>query len=212
MVPMNLLGGRARTADYVNTGAQASKAIMSFKKLGGVNVLADTSKDIPTTMPDYDALPYTPARPMCTSRPTKPSPAPRCKRFPKTEALLVADMSSDILCRPVDVTQFGLIYAGAQKNLGSSGVTLVVMRDLAERAGRLPDHAAYRTREGKLALQHPADLRHLHPHARHPLAARKAAARPASRRSTRPRPTSSTRPLTTPASIAAPPSRNSVPR
>ncbi len=173
MVPMNLLGA-GQTADYVNTGAWASKAIKEAKKLGGVNVLADTSKDIPTTMPDYDALPYTPGAAYVHVTSNETIAGTQMKRFPKTEAPLVADMSSDILCRPVDVTQFGLIYAGAQKNLGSSGVTLVVMRDLAERAGRLPDHAAVpHAREGKLALQHPADLRHLHPHARHPLAARK---------------------------------------
>jgi len=146
MVPMNLLGA-GQTADYVNTGAWASKAIKEAKKLGGVNVLADTSKDIPTTMPDYDALSYTPGAAYVHVTSNETIAGTQMKRFPKTEAPLVADMSSDILCRPIDITQFGLIYAGAQKNLGPSGVTLVVIRkDLAERAAEsLPTMLQYRT-------------------------------------------------------------------
>jgi len=146
MVPMNLLGA-GQTADYVNTGAWASKAIKEAKKLGGVNVLADTSKDIPTTMPDYDALSYTPGAAYVHVTSNETIAGTQMKRFPKTEAPLVADMSSDILCRPIDITQFGLIYAGAQKNLGPSGVTLVVIRkDLLARApDSLPTMLQYRT-------------------------------------------------------------------
>jgi len=146
MLPMNLLGPD-QTADYVNTGAWATKAIKEAKKIGKVNILADTSKDIPTTMPDYDALAYTPGAAYVHVTSNETIAGTQMKSFPKTEAPLIADMSSDILCRPLDISQFGMIYAGAQKNLGPSGVTLAVIRkDLAERApDTLPTLLQYRT-------------------------------------------------------------------
>ena len=134
MVPMNLLGA-GQTADYVNSGAWASKAIKEAKKVGAVNVVADTSKDIPTNMPDYAALNYTKGAAYVHVTSNETIAGTQIQQFPKTEAPLVADMSSDILCRPIDIQNFGLIYAGAQKNLGPSGLTLVVIRrDLLERA------------------------------------------------------------------------------
>ena len=134
MVPMNLLGA-GQTADYVNSGAWASKAIKEAKKVGAVNVVADTSKDIPTNMPDYSALNYTKGAAYVHVTSNETIAGTQIQQFPKTEAPLVADMSSDILCRPIDIQNFGLIYAGAQKNLGPSGLTLVVIRkDLLERA------------------------------------------------------------------------------
>jgi phosphoserine aminotransferase len=134
MVPMNLLGA-GQTADYVNSGAWASKAIKEAKKAGTVNVVADTSKEIPTNMPDYSALNYTKGAAYVHVTSNETIAGTQIQKFPSTEAPLVADMSSDILCRPIDIKQFGLIYAGAQKNLGPSGLTLVVVRkDLIERA------------------------------------------------------------------------------
>ena len=134
MIPLNLLGA-GQTADYVNSGAWASKAIKEAKKVGAVNVVADTSKEIPTNMPDYSALAYTKGAAYVHVTSNETIAGTQMQSFPDTEAPLVADMSSDILCRPLNVKQFGLIYAGAQKNLGPSGVTLVVVRkDLIERA------------------------------------------------------------------------------
>ena len=134
MIPMNLLGA-GQVADYVNSGAWASKAIKEAKKVGGVNIVADTSKEIPTNMPDYSALTYTKGAAYVHVTSNETIAGTQIQQFPKTEAPLVADMSSDILCRPIDIKQFGLIYAGAQKNLGPSGLTLVVIRkDLIERA------------------------------------------------------------------------------
>jgi phosphoserine aminotransferase len=152
-IPMNLLG-EGQTADYVNSGAWASKAIKEAKKIGAVNVLADTSKDIPTTLPDYDALAYTPGAAYVHVTSNETISGTQMKKFPKTDAPLVADMSSDILCRPIDISQFGLIYAGAQKNLGPSGVTLVVVRkDLIERApATLPTMLQYRTQAKENSL------------------------------------------------------------
>ncbi len=152
-VPMNLLGA-GQSADYVNTGAWAGKAVKEAKKFGAVNVLADTSKDIPTTMPDYNALAYTPGAAYVHVTSNETIAGTQMKSFPKTEAPLVADMSSDILCRPLDIKQFGLIYAGAQKNLGPSGVTLVVIRkDLIERAPEsLATMLQYRTQAKENSL------------------------------------------------------------
>jgi phosphoserine aminotransferase len=153
MVPMNLLG-EGQVADYVNSGAWAGKAIKEAKKVGAVNVLADTSKDIPTRMPDFDALEYTKGAAYVHVTSNETISGAQMKRFPKTEAPLVADMSSDILSRPIDASQFGLIYAGAQKNLGPSGVTLVVVRkDLLERApAGLPSLMQYRTQAEENSL------------------------------------------------------------
>ena len=134
MIPMNLLGA-GQVADYVNSGAWASKAIKEAKKVGAVNIVADTSKEIPTNMPDYSALNYTKGAAYVHVTSNETIAGTQMQSFPNTEAPLVADMSSDILCRPIDIKQFGLIYAGAQKNLGPSGLTLVVIRkDLIERA------------------------------------------------------------------------------
>ncbi|TAN36139.1 MAG: 3-phosphoserine/phosphohydroxythreonine transaminase [Verrucomicrobia bacterium] len=146
LIPMNLRG-EGRVADYINTGAWASKAIKEAKLLGKVNVIADTEKDIPTRLPDVAALRFTPGAAYVHITSNETIAGTQWKAFPQTEAPLIADMSSDILSRPIDVNQFGLIYAGAQKNLGPAGVTVVVIRkDLAERAGgKYPMILRYKT-------------------------------------------------------------------
>jgi len=134
MVPMNLLGPE-QTADYVNSGAWASKAVKEAKILGNVKVIADTEKEIPTRVPRPEELAFTPAAAYVHLTSNETIAGSQWKAFPKTEAPLVADMSSDILSRPVDVSRFGLIYAGAQKNVGPAGVAVVIVRkDLMERA------------------------------------------------------------------------------
>jgi phosphoserine aminotransferase len=134
MIPMNLLG-EGQTADYTNSGAWAGKAIKEAKLLGNVNIAADCGKEIPTRVPAIDELQLTDGAAYVHITSNETISGAQWKEFPKTDAPLVADMSSDILSRPFDATQFGLIYAGAQKNLGPSGVTLVAIRkDLAERA------------------------------------------------------------------------------
>lgn len=133
MVPVNLLGA-GQTADYVDSGAWANKAIKEAKLVGNVNVAANTGKDIPTHMPRNEDLKLTKGAAYVHITSNETIAGSQWKVFPKTEAPLVADMSSDILSRPFDSNQFGLIYAGAQKNLGPSGMAVVVMRkDLAER-------------------------------------------------------------------------------
>lgn len=146
LVPMNLLG-EGQVADYVNSGAWASKAVKEAKVIGKVNVIADTSKDIPTRLPDPDSLRFTPGAAYVHITSNETIAGTQWKTFPRTEAPLVADMSSDILSRPFDIKQFGLIYAGAQKNLGPAGVTLVIIRkDLAERVSeKVPVIFRYKT-------------------------------------------------------------------
>ena len=146
MVPMNLLGV-GQVADYVNSGAWGDKAVKEAKLFGNVNVIANTCKDIPTRMPKNEDLKFTKGAAYVHITSNETIAGSQWKVFPQTEAPLVADMSSDILSRPFDASQFGLIYAGAQKNLGPSGVALVVMRkDLAERVpANAPTMLKYKT-------------------------------------------------------------------
>lgn len=134
MVPMNLLG-KGQAADYVDSGAWADKAIKEAKKVGSVNIAAACGKEIPTRVPSVDELKLTDGAAYVHITSNETISGAQWKEFPKTDAPLVADMSSDMLSRPFDASQFGLIYAGAQKNLGPAGCALVVMRkDLADRA------------------------------------------------------------------------------
>ncbi|MFC1498581.1 3-phosphoserine/phosphohydroxythreonine transaminase [Verrucomicrobiota bacterium] len=153
MIPMNLLG-ETQTADYTNSGAWAAKAIKEAKNLGNVNIAADCGGEIPTRVPTSAELKLTPNAAYLHITSNETISGAQWKTFPKTEAPLIADMSSDILSRPLDVNQFGLIYAGAQKNLGPSGLAVVIIRkDLAERApGTVPTMFKYKTHIGKDSL------------------------------------------------------------
>ncbi len=133
MVPMNLLGA-GQVADYTDSGTWANKAIKEAKLIGKVNVAADCGKEIPTRVPREAELKLTPGAAYVHITSNETISGAQWKTFPKTDAPLVADMSSDMLSRPFDPRQFGLIYAGAQKNLAPAGMALVIMRkDLAAR-------------------------------------------------------------------------------
>ncbi len=146
MVPMNLLSADA-TADYLVTGAWAEKAIEEAGRFGKTHT-ACTSADrnhcyIPTAV-SYSAAPaYVHYTSNNTIFGTQFAKAPA----PPADVPLICDASSDIFSRPIDVAAHGLIYAGAQKNLGPSGVTLVLIRDdLVERGPKtLPTMLQYRT-------------------------------------------------------------------
>jgi len=146
MVPMNLLF-KAQTADYVCSGSWAAKAIKEAETLGTVHVAADTSGERPARMPEAAELDYTDGAAYLHITSNETIAGTQWKMFPPSRAPLVADMSSDMLSRPIDVASFGLIYAGAQKNLGPAGVTLVVIdKRLAERASpRIPAIWKYQT-------------------------------------------------------------------
>ncbi|MDP6848311.1 MAG: 3-phosphoserine/phosphohydroxythreonine transaminase [Kiritimatiellia bacterium] len=153
MIPMNLLG-EGQTADYVNSGAWASKAIKEAQNLGSVNIAADCAKDIPTRQPAADELSLTPGAAYLHLTSNETISGAQIKSFPEADAPLVCDMSSDILSRKIDVGRFGLIYAGAQKNLGPAGAAVVVIRDdLAERCpATVPTMFRYSTHIEKNSL------------------------------------------------------------
>ncbi len=128
-IPMNLLRGKA-SADYINTGEWSKKAIKEAKKYGGVNVAASAEGAKFTTAParsewklDSNAA-YVHYCSNETIGGVQFHSVPDVGNVP-----LVVDMSSDILSRPVEVSRFGLIYAGAQKNFGPSGLVLVIVRE-----------------------------------------------------------------------------------
>ena len=147
MIPMNLLNGG--TADVVETGVWSKKAAKEAKLFGNVNIVAssaDTKYDHSPAVSEWKMTPgaaylhitsnNTIAGTQYQTLPTAPAGVP-----------LIADMSSDIMSRVFDATKFDMIYAGAQKNLGPSGVTLVVMKKaLAERtAANVPTMLRYST-------------------------------------------------------------------
>lgn len=130
MIPMNLLkGGKA---DYVNTGAWAKKAIKEAKLFGTVNIAGSSEDANFNYIPKDLNLSSDAAYVHVTSNET--IGGIQFQTFPDTGSVpLVADMSSDIFSRELDVSKFGIIYAGAQKNMGPAGVTLVIIRnDLVE--------------------------------------------------------------------------------
>jgi phosphoserine aminotransferase len=146
LAPINLLGP-GQTADYVNSGAWASKAAKEAKLIGNVNIAANTEKEIPTRIPRVEELKLTKGAAYVHVTSNETIAGTQWKSFPKTESPLVADMSSDMLSRSFDAKQFGLIYAGAQKNLGPAGTALVIIRkDLAERVPeKTPTMFKYKT-------------------------------------------------------------------
>jgi phosphoserine aminotransferase len=129
MVPMNLLTA-GRSADYIDTGSWADKAVKEAKKVGNVNVVASTKADGYARIPRQDELKLTPSAAYVHITTNNTIEGTEWKAPPDVgEPPLVADASSDIFSGPIDVSRFGVIYAGAQKNLGPSGVTLVIIRE-----------------------------------------------------------------------------------
>ncbi len=138
MVPLNLLTA-GTTADYVITGSWTDKAAKEARKVGSVHIAATTEADNFTRIPSPErAVAHARTPPTCTSRRTTRSRAPSGTALPEVgDAPLVSDASSDLFCRPIDISRYGLIYAGAQKNLGPSGATLVIIReDLLARSAK----------------------------------------------------------------------------
>ena len=129
MVPMNLYRGKA-SADYLNTGEWSKKAIKEAKKYGAVNVVASSEDKNFSYAPTQDAWKLDPNAAYVHYTPNETIGGVEIFWTPETGNVpLVADMSSNILSRPIDVSRFGLIYAGAQKNIGPAGLTIVIVRD-----------------------------------------------------------------------------------
>ena len=127
-IPMNLLAGRS--ADYIVTGSWSKKAFKEAQRVGNVRCAASTESSGFTRLPTVEEIkldPFAAYLHVCTNETIHGVEIP-AERIADTGIPLVADMSSHILSRPVPVEKFGLIYAGAQKNIGPSGLTLVIMR------------------------------------------------------------------------------------
>jgi len=131
-VPLNLIGpdanGKERVADYVNTGQWSTKAIKEAKRYGKVNVAASSEDTNFSTVPAFDTWRLSDNAAYLHYTPNETIGGVEFSFIPEVKAPLVVDMSSTILSRPMDVNKFGLIYAGAQKNIGPAGLTIVIVR------------------------------------------------------------------------------------
>ena len=142
MTPYNLMkeGGKAA---YLDTGAWSSKAIKEAKLFGDVEIVASSKDKNYNYIPKGFEIPVDADYFHCTSNNT--IYGTQMKSFPKNDSLLVCDMSSDIFSRSLDFSQFDLIYAGAQKNMGPAGATLVVVKDdvLGKTGRKIPSMLDY---------------------------------------------------------------------
>ncbi len=145
-VPMNLLGA-GTTADYIVTGSWSKKALKEAKKVGATAVAATTEAGGFKRIPQQSELTLTSGAAYVHMTANNTIAGTEFKYVPETGgAPLVSDASSNIFSRPIDISKYGVVYAGAQKNLGPSGVTLVIIReDLLERsADALPSMLNYK--------------------------------------------------------------------
>lgn len=144
-VPLNLMGEKT-TADYAHTGHWGKKAIRDAKRFLDVNVVCDTSAEGYKHVPAADSWRVNEDAAYLHITPNETIAGVEFDWLPQTDVPIVADMSSTILSRPIDVSKYGVIYAGAQKNIGPAGLTIVIVRDdlvgnFPERAPRLMDYA-----------------------------------------------------------------------
>ena len=129
MVPMNLLTPGA-TADYVDAGSWGEKAIKEAKKVGTVNIAASTKGESYSRIPSQAELKLTPGAAYVHITSNNTIEGTQYRDLPDVgDVPLVSDTSSDMFSKPIDVARHGLVYAGAQKNMGPAGVTIVIVRD-----------------------------------------------------------------------------------
>ncbi len=148
MTPYNLLteGGKAV---YLDTGTWSAKSIKEANLFGNIEVIASSKDKNYTYIPKGYTIPSDIDYFHCTSNNT--IFGTQIKTFPKTDSLLVCDMSSDIFSRQLDFSQFDLIYAGAQKNMGPAGTTLVIVKDaiLGKTGRKIPSMLDYQVHISK---------------------------------------------------------------
>jgi len=129
MVPLNLMG-KVRKADYFDTGAWSAKAIKEAARYGNVNIVASSKDESYSTIPDRAFWELNENAAYVHYTPNETIGGLEFDTEPETgDVPLVADMSSTILSRPIDVEKYGIIYAGAQKNIGPAGLTIVIVRE-----------------------------------------------------------------------------------
>ena len=148
MVPLNLMKVNGIAA-YKNTGAWSKKAIIEAKKIGKVKILADSSDKNYNYIPKGYKIPSDIDYFHCTSNNT--IYGTQMKIFPHCPTLMICDMSSDIFSRQINVKDFDIIYAGAQKNMGPAGTTLVIIKDdiLGKTGREIPTMLDYKTHISK---------------------------------------------------------------
>ncbi|EGW38567.1 3-phosphoserine/phosphohydroxythreonine transaminase [Desulfosporosinus sp. OT] len=128
MIPMNLM--KNKVADHINTGQWAKKAISEGKLFGKINVIASSEDKTFSYIPDLKGLKISDDADYVYICHNNTIYGTKYNELPETgNKVLVADMSSDILSEPVDVTKYGLIFAGVQKNIGPAGVVVVIIRE-----------------------------------------------------------------------------------
>lgn len=146
MVPLNFLAN-GKVADYIRSGSWSNKAVSDAQKVGQVSIYYDGKEHNYTSLPAAETVQASPNSSYLFLCSNETIGGIAWNQFPTLPQVpLVADMSSDILSRPFDVSKFGLIFAGVQKNLGPAGATLVIMRDdmLQRQNGALPAYLDYR--------------------------------------------------------------------
>ncbi len=150
MIPMNLLG-KGKKATYLNTGTWAKKAIKEAQLFGEIEVPFSSEENNFNRVPKHDEYTVAADSEYLYYVSNNTIYGTEFAEPPTTEKMLISDMSSDILSRPVDVSKFGLIFAGAQKNLGPAGVTIVIIREdlLVRTPANTPTMLAYKTHADK---------------------------------------------------------------
>ncbi len=150
MVPMNLLGA-GKKATYLNTGTWSNKAIKEAKLFGEVEIAYSSQEENFDHVPGNTDYTVDPASEYLYFVSNNTIFGTQFHEFPEPTVPLVCDMSSDILSRPIDVSRFGVIFAGAQKNMGPAGVTVVIIRnDLLDRTpDNVPTMFRYKTHADK---------------------------------------------------------------
>ena len=127
MIPMNLLHA-GKTADYIHSGAWSKKAIADAKAVGKVNLAFDGSGSNFTTLPDMSTVQASEDSAYLHVCSNETIGGVQFQDYPEVDVPIVADMSSEIMSKPIDFDKFGLIYSGAQKNIGPAGVALVLIK------------------------------------------------------------------------------------
>ena len=159
MVPMNLLAGTGRSADYVLTGSWGKKAVKEAKTQGGVRVAFDGDKTNCTRVPPQGELALDSGAAYVHITSNETIQGVQFAAEPEVGAVpLVCDASSDFLCRPLPIEKYGILYACAQKNAGPAGVTVVIIRDdlIEKSADGMPSMLSYKVMaEGKSLFNTP---------------------------------------------------------
>ena len=150
MVPMNLLGP-SKSATYLNTGTWSKKAIKEAKLFGNIDVPYSSEDTVFNSVPLPDEYQAAPGVEYLYFVSNNTIYGTQFHQFPETDVDLVCDMSSDILSRQIDVSRFGIIFAGAQKNMGPAGCTVVIIRDdlLDRTPDNVPTMLRYKTHADK---------------------------------------------------------------